>query len=92
MTARRYSVMLTPQPDGGYTVTSQDWLNLVTEGETREEALAMARDCAEALILSYFDHRWEIPEEGGRAEVATIEVDLDELRARLEAKKLTAAR
>jgi hypothetical protein len=45
MTARRYSVMLTPQPDGGYTVTSPDWLNLVTEGETREEALAMARDC-----------------------------------------------
>jgi antitoxin HicB len=84
---RRYSVVLTPQPEGGYTVTSPDMLDLVTEGDTREEALAMALDCAEALILTYLDCGREIPEEGGRAEVATIEVDLDELRARLAAER-----
>jgi hypothetical protein len=48
----------------------------------------MALDCAKALILTYLDHGWDIPEEGGRAEVATIEVDLDELRKRLESEKM----
>jgi antitoxin HicB len=87
---RRYSVVLTPQPEGGFTVTSPDMLELITEGDTREEALAMAVDCAETLILTFMDHGWEIPEEGGKAEVATIEVDLDELRARLAAEKVAA--
>ena len=88
---RRYSVVLTPQPEGGYTVTSPDMLDLVTEGDSREEALAMALDCAEALILHCLDRDREIPEEGGRAELATIEVDFDDLRARLAAEKAATA-
>jgi antitoxin HicB len=87
---RQYSVVLTPQPEGGYTVTSPDILHLVTEGDSRDETLAMARDCAEALILSYLDHGDEIPDEGGKAEVATIEVDIDALRAQLAAEKVAA--
>jgi antitoxin HicB len=87
---RQYSVVLTPQPKGGFTVTSPDMLELVTEGDTREEALAMALDCAETLILTFMDHGWEIPDEGGKAEIATIEVDIDELRARLAAEKVAA--
>jgi predicted RNase H-like HicB family nuclease len=88
---RRYSVVLTPEPDGSaINVTSPDIPDLVTFGRSREEALAMARDCAEGLILSYLDHGDELPEEGGRAEVATIEVDLDALRARLAAEKVAA--
>ena len=86
---RRYSVVLTPEPDGSaINVTSPEMPHLVTFGLTREEALAMARDCAEALVLSYLDHGDEIPEEGGQAEVATIEVDIDALRARLAAEKV----
>ncbi len=84
---RRYSVVLSPQPEGGYTVTSPDVFELVTEGDSREEALRMALDCAEALILTYMDSGNEIPEAVGRAEVATIEVDLDALHARLTAEK-----
>ncbi len=87
----RYSVVLSPQPEGGYTVTSPDVLQLVTEGNTREEALAMARDCAEALILTYLDFGDDIPEAGGQAEVATIEVDLDALKARLATEKVAIA-
>ena len=87
---RRFSIVLIPQPEGGYTVTSPDVLDLVTEGDTREEALAMALDCAEALILTYLDFGHDIPEEGGRAEVAMIEVDLDALRARAAAEKAAA--
>ena len=75
------------QPEGDYTVTSPDVLDLVTEGDTREEALVMARDCAEALILTYMDFGDDIPDAGGQAEIATIEVDLDELQARLAAEK-----
>jgi predicted RNase H-like HicB family nuclease len=86
---RRYSIVLTPEPDGSaLNVTSPDFPALATFGLTREEALAMAQDCAETLLLTYLDHGWEIPDEGGRAELATIEVDLDELRARREAEKM----
>jgi predicted RNase H-like HicB family nuclease len=85
---RRYSVVLTPEPDGSaLNVTSPDFPGLITFGHTREEALAMALDCAEALILTYLDIDREIPAEGGRAQVATIEVDLDALRARIAAEK-----
>lgn len=85
---RRYSVVLTPEPDGSaINVTSPDIPDLVTFGYTHAEALAMARDCAEALILTYLDSDDDLPEEGGRAEVAAIEVDLAALRARLAAEK-----
>lgn len=85
---RQYSVVLTPQPEGGYTVTSPDVPNLVTEGDTREKALAMALDCAEALILTYLDQDGEVPDEGGASEVATIEVDIEALRARIAAERV----
>lgn len=88
---RRYSVVLTPQPEGGYTVTSPNMLHPVTEGETREEALAMTLDCAQALILTYLDHDQDIPEEGGRAELATIEVDLAELERQIATEKAAMA-
>jgi antitoxin HicB len=87
---RRYSVVLTPQLEGGFTVTSPDLPDLVTEGESREEALAMARDCAEGLILTYLDFGDDIPDGGGRAEVAAIEIDLDALRAQLTDEKAAA--
>ena len=88
---RRYSVILTPEPGrAAINVTSPDFPGLVTFGHGREEALAMARDCAEALILTYLEYGDEVPEEGGHAEVAPIEVDLDALRARLAAEKAAA--
>lgn len=85
---RRFSVVLTPEPDdSAINVTSPDIPDLVTFGRTREEALAMAKDCAEGLILVYLDRDGEIPDEGGRAELATIEVDVDALRAELAAEQ-----
>ncbi len=87
---RRFSVVLAPQPGGGYTVTSPDILELVTEADRCEEALAMATDCAEALILAFLDQDQEIPDGGGAAEVATIEIDLDALQAQIAAERATA--
>ena len=87
---RRYSVVLTPEPDGSaFNVTSPDIPNLVTFGTTREEAIAMALDCAEALILTYLDRGGKVPEEGGHSEIATIEVDIEALAAQLAAEKIT---
>ena len=66
------SIVLTPQPEGGYTATSSDVPDLATEGNISEEACAMARNWAEGLILASLDVGNEIPDESGCAEVATI--------------------
>lgn len=87
----RLSVVLTPEPDGSaFNVTSPDVPELVTFGRSREQALAMARDCAEGLLLTYLDHGDDLPDDGGRAEVATIEVDLDALRDQIAAERALA--
>ncbi len=86
---RRYNIVLTPEPDGtAFNVTSPDIPNLVTFGATQEEAIARAVDCAEALILTDLDQGNEIPEEGGNSQIATINVDLELLRAKIAAERV----
>ncbi|MBT8421200.1 MAG: type II toxin-antitoxin system HicB family antitoxin [Gammaproteobacteria bacterium] len=46
-------LILEPQPEGGFTVTSPVLPELVTEGDTAEEVLANARDALEAVIEAY---------------------------------------
>ena len=48
-------LMLIPQPEGGYTVTSPVLPELVTEGDTIEEALGNARDALAAVVEAYED-------------------------------------
>ena len=48
-------LVLTPQPEGGYTVTSPLLPELLTEGDTVEEALANVRDAVAAVIETYQD-------------------------------------
>ncbi|OGP58110.1 MAG: toxin-antitoxin system, antitoxin component, HicB family protein [Deltaproteobacteria bacterium RBG_13_61_14] len=48
-------LILTPQPEGGYTVTSPVLPELVTEGDSLEEALANVRDALEAALETYED-------------------------------------
>ena len=43
----RYTVVLDPDPEGGFTVTVPAIPSVVTEGETEEEALANAREAIE---------------------------------------------
>jgi antitoxin HicB len=50
--AHSFTVVLEPQPEGGFTVSVPALPEVVTEGETEEEALAMARD-AIRLALDY---------------------------------------
>lgn len=46
---------LAPQPDGGYTVTSPLLPELITEGDTADEAMAHVRDALEAVVELYED-------------------------------------
>jgi antitoxin HicB len=48
-------LILTPQPEGGYTVTSPLLPELVTEGDTVEEALHNVADALSAVVESYQD-------------------------------------
>ena len=54
-----YDAVLTPQPDGGFTVTFPDLPDAITEGDTEEEAMYNA---AEVLTLT-LDGRLEEGEE-----------------------------
>jgi antitoxin HicB len=52
-------LILSPQPEGGYTVTSPLLPELVTEGDTVEEALANVRDAA--VVEAYQDLGRSLP-------------------------------
>jgi len=46
-------LVFSPQPEGGFTVTSPVLPELVTEGDTVEEALENARDALSAVVEAY---------------------------------------
>jgi antitoxin HicB len=48
-------LMLSPQPEGGFTVTSPLLPELVTEGDTLDEACQNARDALAAMVEAYED-------------------------------------
>jgi antitoxin HicB len=60
-------LVLTPQPEGGFTVTSPVLPELVTEGDTVEEALSNAKDALAAVI--------EVYEDTGKALPASVQQD-----------------
>jgi antitoxin HicB len=46
----RYSVVFTPDPEGGYVVTFPEIPHLATQGETLREARRMAQECLEGYL------------------------------------------
>ena len=48
-------LVLAPQPEGGYTVTSPLLPELVTEGDSVEDALANVKDALVAVTEAYQD-------------------------------------
>lgn len=61
MEAQQYEVVLIPQPEGGFLVSVPDLPDVVTEGETREEALAMAKDAIEGYLEVMRERGWKVP-------------------------------
>jgi predicted RNase H-like HicB family nuclease len=85
---QQFTILLTPEEGGGFTVTAPFFPGLVTFGETREEAVAMALDAAEGLLLVKLEYGDPVPSEREAPELATIEVDLAALRSRLAAERV----
>ena len=50
MTVYKLPLVLEPQPEGGYVVTCPFLPELITEGDTVQEALANANDALAAII------------------------------------------
>ena len=56
-----FTVVLEPQPDGGFTVSVPALPEVVTEGDTEAEALAMAEEAIRAILGYRRDHGILIP-------------------------------
>ncbi len=57
----RIPLIYTPQPEGGYTVTSPVLPELLTEGDSLAEAQANVRDAFEAVVELYADEGRALP-------------------------------
>lgn len=57
----RIPLVYTPQPEGGYTVTSPVLPEFLTEGDTLEEAQANVRDAFDAVVELYTEQGCSLP-------------------------------
>lgn len=57
---REYEVRLERQPEGGFTVFVPELPDVITEGDTREEALSMAKDAIDSYLEAMRGHGWKI--------------------------------
>jgi predicted RNase H-like HicB family nuclease len=55
---KEYELILIPQDEGGFVVNVPELPDVVTEGETVEEAVAMAKDAIEGYLETMHDHGW----------------------------------
>ena len=58
---RRLPLLFTPQPEGGFTVTSPVLPELITEGDTLDEAFANVRDAFAAVLELYTEQGRALP-------------------------------
>lgn len=63
----QYTAIFEPASEGGFTVTVPALPGCITEGDTFEEALRMAKDAIEAYIFSLDKHSEPIPIEENKA-------------------------
>jgi predicted RNase H-like HicB family nuclease len=71
---RRYTVLLYPE-ESGYSVLVPV-LGVATQGETVEEALAMARDVIEVTVRGLVEDKEPVPEEETPPMVVTVDVSI----------------
>ena len=78
----RYTVVLVPdERDSGYVAYVPVIPGCVTQGETPEEAIAMAADAAIGLLASMANHGEDLPAEPAGALITSVELALPELVA-----------
>jgi predicted RNase H-like HicB family nuclease len=71
---RRFTILLYPE-DGGYSVLVPV-LGVATQGETIDEAMAMARDLIEVTVRGLIEDNQPILEEETPPMIATVDVTL----------------
>jgi antitoxin HicB len=59
---KRIPLVFTPQPEGGFTVTSPVLPELLTEGDTLEDAYSNVGDALAAVIELYADQGRSLPQ------------------------------
>ena len=74
--SRTYTVILEPMDQGGFLVVVPALPEVVTGGDTEQEALAMAKEAIELVLESRQERGEEIPAEVGKAQVREITVSL----------------
>jgi antitoxin HicB len=75
---RAYPAALTPDPDGGFTVTFRNVPEAITEGDTRDDALLRAEDALESALAMYVAAKEPLPT-SSEAEADEVMVPLSAL-------------
>lgn len=72
----KYLVYLEPQPEGGYTVTVPALPGCISEGDTKEEALANITEAIEAYVEVMKKHgrEDELPKAIGEVEAVEVKI------------------
>jgi antitoxin HicB len=75
MNEYKYTILLEPdQEEGGYTVSVPALPGCVTQGETIEEAITMAKDAIRLFIETLVENGEPVPEEREHPQAITISV------------------
>lgn len=75
----RFLVYLEPAEEGCYIVSAPALPGCVTEGETKEEALAMIKDAIGGYIASLHQHGEPLPSGYEAGEFEVVEVQMEAL-------------
>lgn len=75
MNEYKYAIILDPNPDeGGYTVTVPSLPGCVTQGESIEEAITMAKDAIRLYIETLIENGEPVPEEREHPQAVVISI------------------
>ena len=69
---RSFRLILTPEPEGGYTVTVPSLPGCVTWGKDVAEAKAMAREAIDLYIEDMEAHNEEVPDDSESLELSLV--------------------
>jgi antitoxin HicB len=71
-----FTVILTPEQKGGYSVSIPAFDGAVTQGDTFEQAMENALDVVELFLAAYAEDGIDIPVEPGLSLAVGLQVDV----------------
>ena len=71
-----YRMLIGPAEEGGFVVTVPALPGCVTQGETRDEAVAMARDCIKGFLACLAESGESIPVEPESADAIAVRMEV----------------